>query len=76
MTEREKIIELAKSTHGCYFPENSKFPPYQFLTIEALESFYRSAQADAFEQAHNAADNAYATDDVLNAIRQLGKEKK
>lgn len=66
MTEREKIIELAEQQFSKVWVR---------MNIEHLDAFYHAAQADAFEQAHNAADNAYATDAVLNEIRQLGKDK-
>jgi hypothetical protein len=53
MTDREKIIEVAKQ-HGCTMPLRSGFGDCrvpQLNSVENLEAFYRAAQAEAFEQA-------------------------
>ena len=51
------------------------------MTHEDMQGFdhfragYILGMAEAFELAYNAADNAYATEDVLLAIREMAKEK-
>ena len=79
MTEREKIIELARDCGlvGYYLKQD-----------DFIIAFYKAVQADAFEQAAQLVDDMEVIDglygpkilsaieDTSDAIRQLGKEKK
>ena len=71
---RENIINLAREC-GADLNGNDSYPRFTFFE-STLEAFYHKAQAEAFERAYNAADNAYATEDVLLAIREMAKEMK
>ena len=79
MTEREKIIELARE---CGI-KNRGFPKSEVWGYEHnIEAFYHAAQADAFDQAAKLCDEQQLepecperTSYCANAIRQLGKEK-
>ena len=79
MTEREKIIELAKE---CGI-KNRCFPQGEVWGYEHnIEKFYHAAQADAFEQAAQVCEKKWRKEDSFDshsnakAIRQLRKEMK
>ena len=72
MTEREKIISLARDCGlvGYYLKQD-----------DFIIAFYRSAQADAFEKAAQVCEEKWRKEDSFDshsnakAIRKLGKEK-
>ena len=84
MTEREKIIKLAKKCGAVFDGSNWKLCIE--LDTDDLATFYHAVQADAFEQAASLSvdwgnarkDNhgGNACRNLADAIRQLGKEKK
>ena len=76
MTEREKIIELAKKCGIAIFNSGEVD-----CTFNELKSFYHAAQADAFEQAAKLCEYipvgcGLEGRTFADAIRQLGKESK
>ena len=72
MTERKKIIELAKGCGVVIFKSGEAD-----CTFNGLKAFYHAAQADAFEQAAIKCKEIKANwNYCADAIRQLGKEMK
>lgn len=76
MTEREKIMNLAKECGLAGFLVND----YSRVMHESLEAFYHAAQKEAFEQAAKVCEKKWRKEDSFDshanaqAIRQLIKE--